>query len=268
MTDGDQALPVLQVSDLRKSFGAKGEKGKLAVDGVSFSVMPGECVGLVGESGSGKSTVANMVLRLMDASGGAITFMGEDITHVRGKALRGVHRNLQAVFQNPVASFDPRRTLRYSIMEGMRNDGVGKQEASLRADDLARQCGLPLEVLDRRPREASGGQCQRCAIARAIAGGPSLLVCDEATSALDVTVQRQIVELIDRIRRESGMAVLFISHDIALVSEICDRVVVMKGGRVVEQGPTRRVIDDPASDYVKELLSASELRPAKAEQPS
>lgn len=268
MTDGDQALPVLEVSDLRKTFGVKGGGEKLAVDGVSFSVMPGECVGLVGESGSGKSTVANMVLRLLDASGGTIVFMGEDITRAKGNALRKVHRNLQAVFQNPVASFDPRRALRYSIMEGMRNDGVGKGEASRRADELAKRCGLPLELLDRHPREASGGQCQRCAIARAIAESPSLLVCDEATSALDVTVQRQIVELIDLIRRESGMAVLFISHDIALVSEICDRMVVMKGGRVVEQGPTRRVIDDPATDYVWELLSASDLRVAKAEPAS
>ena len=254
-----ETLPVLDVVDLRKSFGTKGKEGKLAVNGVSFSIMPGECVGLVGESGSGKSTVANMVLRLLDASGGTIEFMGEDITHVRGKGLRKVYGNLQAVFQNPVGSFDPRRTLRYGIMEGMRNDGLSKEEASRRADELAKQCGLPLEVLDRHPREVSGGQCQRCAIARAIAGSPSLLVCDEATSALDVTIQRQIVELIDRIRHESGMAVLFISHDIALVSDICDRVVVMKGGRVIEQGPTRRVIDNPSTEYVRELLSSSEF---------
>lgn len=254
--------PVLEVIDLRKSFDDTrkgGESAGPAVDGVSFNILPGECVGLVGESGSGKSTVANMVLRLIDPTGGTIKFQGADITKAKGNGLRDIYRSLQAVFQDPIGSFDPRRTLRYSIMEGMRNAGAGKEEARRRADELAVECGLEPEILDRYPHEVSGGQCQRCALARAVAERPALLICDESTSALDVTTQRCIVDLIDRIRRESGMAVLFISHDIALVSEICDRVIVMKGGRVVEQGPTRQIMGSPSTGYVRELIAASEL---------
>lgn len=253
---GEGQTPVLEVRDLRKVFSCKGSDDKVAVDRVSFAVRRGECLGVVGESGSGKSTVANMVLRLLDATDGQILLNGEDITHVKGKQLREAYRSMQVVFQSPAGSFDPRRTLGAGIAEGMRNAGVSKEEARTRVVALLAQCGLPAEIADRYPREVSGGQCQRAAIARALALEPNLLVCDEATSALDVTVQRQVVELLARVRAERDMAMLFICHDIALVSEICDTVVVMKDGAVMEQGRADEVIRNPQSDYTKTLLAA------------
>lgn len=248
--------PVLEACDLRKVFSRKGAADKVAVDGVSLSVRRGECVGVVGESGSGKSTVANMVLRLIDPTEGRIMLNGRDITALKGVHLRGVYRSMQAVFQDPAGSFDPRRTLGASIAEGMRNVGVSRQRADARVKELLALCGLPEEMAARYPREVSGGQCQRAAIARALALEPDLLICDEATSALDVTVQRQVVELLARLKEERAMALLFICHDIALVSEICDTVVVMKDGAVVESGSVVDVIGDPKSDYTKTLLEA------------
>lgn len=255
-------IPVLEVRNLRKVFGAKNRKvieageGHVAVDGVSFTIFPGECVGLVGESGSGKSTVANMVLRLEDVTEGQVLLNGTDITRARGKQLREAYRSMQVVLQNPMGSFDPRQTLGASAAEGLRNAGVSKQEVQQRVAELFEKCGLPADLMSRYPREVSGGQCQRAAIARALAVSPDLLICDEATSALDVTVQRQVVELLANLRAELGMSLLFICHDIALVSAICDRVLVMKDGRIVEEGPTANVLSNPQSVYTQTLIDS------------
>lgn len=257
-----QPAPVLKVCNLRKVFGAKNRKaiaageGHVAVDNVSFSVFPGECVGLVGESGSGKSTVANMVLRLEDVTDGQVLLNGTDITHAHGKQLREAYRAMQVVFQNPTGSFDPRQTLGASATEGLRNAGVSKDEAKQRVTELFEKCGLLAALMTRYPREASGGQCQRAAIARALAMEPDLLICDEATSALDVTVQRQVIELLANLRAELNMSMLFICQDIALVSAICDRILVMKDGRIVEEGFTASVLSNPQSAYTKTLIDS------------
>lgn len=255
MSDADR-VPVLAVRDLCRVFRRKGFDDAVAVEGASFKVYAGECVGLVGESGSGKSTIARMVTRLIDVTSGQVLLCGCDITRVRGAKRRAVYESVQMVFQDPAGSFDPRRTLGAGIMEGPRNCGVDASEARRRALNLLARCGLPKDMMDRYPREVSGGQCQRAAIARALAMQPDLLVCDEATSALDVTVQRQIVQLLDDIRRDTGMALLFICHDLALVSQICDHVVVMGQHRVVEVGPTVDVINNPQSEHTRRLLAA------------
>lgn len=250
------ALPVLAVRDLCRVFRRRGLDDVIAVEGVSFEVYAGECVGLVGESGSGKSTIARLIARLIDATGGQVLLCGRDITHVRRAERRAVYESVQMVFQDPRGSFDPRCTLGESIVEGPLNRGIDATEAQRRALDLLARCGLSEDMMGRYPREASGGQCQRAAIARALAMQPDLLICDEATSALDVTVQRRIVQLLDKIRRDTGMALLFICHDLALVSQICDRVVVMGEHRIVEAGPTADVIGNPQSEHTRRLLAA------------
>ena len=249
--------PVLEVRDLRKVFPAGDGDDFVAVEGASFAVMPGECVGLVGGSGSGKSTIAHMVTRLVDPTSGTIVLAGRDVTSVRGAEQRRMAKDVQMVFQNPVSSFDPRRTLGYGIAESLRNFGSPKSEARDRAVDLLRRCGLSAEFADRYPREVSGGQCQRAAIARALAPNPPLVICDEATSALDVTVQAQIVDLLRDIARERGTSYLFICHDLALVQGFCDRVLVMQTGRIVEQGPVEEVTTNPQHPYTRELLDSS-----------
>ena len=250
-----RCISVLEAKNLCKVFERKDLADVVAVDDVSFSVYAGECLGIVGESGSGKSTIANMIARLIEPTRGSLVLNGEDITQVRGKDLRRVYQSVQMVFQNPVESFDPRKTLGQSITEGMRNMRVGKAEAQKRAKELLELCQLPVSILGRYPREVSGGQCQRAAIARALVVKPSLLICDEATSALDVTVQRQIIDLLKQLRFELDMSLLFICHDLALVGGVCDRVLVMRSGKIVEQGSTKNVLFDPQTEYVKLLLS-------------
>ena len=248
--------PVLEVSVLRKVYPAKDGGEVVAVEDATFNVMPGECVGLVGGSGSGKSTIAHMITRLTEPTEGSITLAGRDITRVRGSELRAITKDVQMVFQSPASSFDPRRTLGFGIAEGLCNSGMSKARARARALDLLCRCGLPAEFADRYPREVSGGQCQRAAIARALALNPPLIICDEATSALDVTVQAQIVDLLRDIAREQHTAYLFICHDLALVQGFCDRVLVMQTGRIVEEGPADEVIANPQHPYTRELLAA------------
>ena len=257
MSAADDARPVLEVEGLRKTYGRPGSGKEVeALRGVSFSVREGECVGLVGESGNGKSTIANLVMRLDEPTEGSIRLCGKDITHAKGKELREAYRHMQMVFQSPAESFDPRKTLGDGVTEGLRNAGVDKDEAKKRALSLFESCGLAPEMYDRRPREVSGGQCQRAAIARALALDPDLLICDEATSALDMTVQRQIVELLASLQEERGLSLLFICHDIALVGNFCDRVIVLKSGLIVEEGPTEKVLRHPAHPYTRELIAA------------
>lgn len=252
----DADAPVLELSRLRKAYRRSGASDCVAVNDVSLSVRAGECVGLVGESGSGKTTVARLALRLDDADAGNILLHGRDVTHWRGARLKPFYQSVQAIFQDPVGSFDPRRTLGASVSEGLRNAGVARDEAFRRALDIMESCGLATGIADRYPREVSGGQCQRAAIARALTLDPEVLVCDEATSALDATAQKRVIELLGRLRCERGLGVLFVCHDIALVSKVCDRVVVLDSGHVVEEGPTDRVLRNPQSDAARALLLA------------
>ena len=250
------AEPVLRVNGLTKRFERKGREDFVAVDNVSFSVMPGECMGLVGGSGSGKSTIARLVTRLLEPTEGTIEVKGRDVAHLRGAELRALAQDVQMVFQNPMQSFDPRKTFGHAIAEGMRNFGASKAEARARAVDLLDRCGLPCDFVDRYPREASGGQCQRAAIARALALDPALVILDEATSALDVTVQAQIVELLRSIRTTGETAYLFICHDIALAQSFCDRMLIMQAGRIIEEGDAFEVTTRPDHAYTQQLLDA------------
>lgn len=248
--------PILSVHDLTKVFTRRGRTDVTAVDCVSFNLMPGEVLGIIGESGSGKTTVANLATRLLDPTAGKILLNGEDITQTKGAALRGVYKEIQMVFQTPNESFDPRRTLGDGVGESLRNSGVPAAEARAEAARLLTLCGLDASFAAKYPHEASGGECQRAAIARAIAVKPKVLVCDEATSALDVTIQKEILSLLTELRRELDMSYLFICHDIALVQAFCDRVVVMRRGRIVEEGTPDAVIRNPQNDYTRELIES------------
>ncbi len=248
--------PVLEVRGLTKTFSQPGRPDFTAVDHVSFHLMPGEVLGIVGESGSGKSTIAKLITRLLDATKGEIIIDGDDVTHIKGEKLRAVYGKLQMVFQAPAGSFDPRRPLGDGIGESLRNKGVAKEEIRRRVTELLEQCGLPGEFADRYPHEVSGGQCQRAAIARALIGDPKVLILDEATSALDVTVQKQIIELLAELQKARGLAYLFICHNLALVQMLCDRVLVLYDGKIVEQGAPDEVIMQPKSEYTRRLVDA------------
>lgn len=250
--------PILKVENLVKVFSRSGQRDMTAVNHVSFSLMPGECLGIIGESGSGKTTVVNMITRLLDASSGEIFLDGQNITRLKGKELREIYRKMQMVFQTPADSFDPRKTLGDGIGESLRNAGMSKQETRAEVERLLEQCGLPGKFDSRYPHQVSGGQCQRAAIARALAIKPKFLICDEATSALDVTVQKEIIQLLNQLRTEkgNGLSILFICHDISLVQEFCDRVLVMYHGEIVEQGTLDEVIWNPQNDYTKRLVDS------------
>lgn len=249
---------ILDVKDLTKNF-YKNKQLFTAVNHISFQLRQGECLGLVGESGCGKSTTVKMLTHLLKPDSGEILLEGTEIQHLKGKALKKLYTEIQMVFQIPQDSFDPRRTLGDSIMESMRNHNVSRKEAQNRLGQLLQQVELLPELADRYPNQVSGGQCQRAAIARALAVNPKILICDEATSALDVTVQAQIIELLKRLQQEMDLSILLISHDLALVQHLCDRVIVMYQGNIVEQGTPDRVINAPENDYTKMLIEAAML---------
>lgn len=246
---------VLEVRDLKKYF-SRGNAEVQAVDGISFCLSKGECLGIVGESGCGKSTAARLLLGLIKADEGSVLLNQREILGLRGRKQREVYTQMQMVFQNPQDSFDPRRTLGEGIMEGMRNRKTGKKEALEKTRELFQLVELEEELIARYPHQVSGGQCQRAAIARALACDPQILICDEATSALDVTVQNQIIRLLKKLQKETGIAILFICHDLALVANMCERVLVMNEGRIVEEGPAEKVLFYPEEDYTKELLAS------------
>lgn len=250
--------PILKVSGLTKTFSRQGQADFTAVKNISFDLFPGECLAIIGESGSGKTTAVNMIARLVDVTSGSIFLDGEDITHLKGKPLREVYRTMQMVFQTPADSFDPRRTLGDGIGESLRNAGLSRKETREKVEALLKDCGLPPEYAGRYPHQVSGGQCQRAAIARALAIAPRLLICDEITSALDVTVQKEILELLNALRTQQGrgLSILFISHDISLVQQFCDRVLVMYRGEIVEEGTPDEVIRNPQNDYTKCLIDS------------
>ena len=229
-----------------------------AIDGISFSLAQRELLGIVGESGSGKSTVAKLLTGLHLPTNGSILLDGKDITHTRGKERRALYTRIQMVFQDASGSFNPRRTIGAMIGETIcRLCTPDERDTKRRVAELLAEVGLPAAYADRYPHEMSGGECQRAAIARAMAVHPEILICDEATSALDVSVQAKIIALLLHLQREHGMSLLFISHDLPLVSSIADRVLIMQNGRIIEQGETSHVLREPSEDYTRNLLRAA-----------
>ena len=247
---------LLEAEHLTKVFTQRGKESFKAVDDVSFSLKAGETLGIVGESGSGKSTLAKMITRLTDITEGTLKFQGKDITKLKQSQLKEVYGNVQMVFQNPVGSFDPRRTLGDGIGESLRNRGMKRAEVTKRVKELQEQCGLDGGFAGRYPHEVSGGQCQRAAIARALAVEPKVLICDEATSALDVTIQKQIMELLEELKDTHGLSFIFICHNLALVQSFCDKVLVLYDGKVVESGRPDDIINEPKEAYTKKLVDA------------
>lgn len=250
-------------STLSSLFGRKPpiEPGQFrAVDGISFSVARGESVGLVGESGCGKSTTSMMVMRLLDQTSGRIVFDGEEIGSIPPKSFARLplRKRIQMVFQDPTDSLNPRFTAARAIADPIIQLGDIKGATAIRArcEELARQVGLPVSLLDRFPHQMSGGQKARVGIARAIALKPDLIILDEPTAALDVSVQAVVLNLLQDLKQSMGMSYLFVSHDLNVVRLLCDRVIVMRSGRIVEQGPTESVLDAPQDAYTRELLSA------------
>jgi peptide/nickel transport system ATP-binding protein len=255
------AAALLSATGISKSF-VRGhwparKTSVAAVKEVSLSVGAGETVGIVGESGSGKSTFARCVARLAEPSSGSIIVNSRDVTHLRNRQLVPARRDVQLIFQDPYRSLNPRQTVGASIVEGPLNFGVSVSAAWQRAEELMKLVRLQPDALRRYPNEFSGGQRQRIAIARALACQPRLLVADEPVSALDVSVQAQILELLEDIQARTGVGILFITHDLRVASQLCDRIVVMRHGQVVEQGATADVFGSPKDDYTRQLMEAA-----------
>jgi peptide/nickel transport system ATP-binding protein len=267
--------PLLVVENLVKEYPRKGVSTSIkkmfgttpvpenevfrAVDGISFQIARGESVGLVGESGCGKSTTSMMVMRLIDKTSGKITFGGEDIGAIPARSFATLpqRKKIQMVFQDPTDSLNPRFTAARAIADPLlRLSNISRGELRDKCEELATQVGLPLQFLDRFPHQLSGGQKARVGIARAIALKPDLIILDEPTAALDVSVQAVVLNLLQDLKDSLGMSYLFVSHDLNVVRLLCDRVIVMNTGRIVEQGPTQRVMDAPEAAYTRDLLAA------------
>lgn len=257
---------LLEVDGLRKNFPRPGGRAPLAaVKDVSFNLGIGQTLALVGESGSGKSTTARCVMRLLQPSAGAVRFRGRDVLRLRGRELKGLRRQMQIVFQDPKRSFDPRVRLGTSLREPFRIHGVAEGG---RLAVLLERVGLSAAYLRRFPHEVSGGELQRLAIARALALDPQLIVLDEPVSALDVSVQAQITGLLKELQGSFGVSYLFIAHDMAVVRDLAHAVAVMKGGQIVEMGPTESLFTGPRHPYTRELLSASVITSVAAARAS
>ena len=259
----DQTETILEARELRRIFGGGrnwhgGRKPQIAaVDGVSLTVERGRTLGIVGESGCGKSTLARMLVGLLAPSAGRIALEGRPVRDLKGDEKKRFHRTVQLVFQDPLSSLNPRKTVR-QILEGplqalLDLDRAARQD---RVAELMRLVSLRPEFVDRYPHEFSGGQCQRIGIARALAVEPQLIVLDEPVSALDVSVQAQVLRLLNDLQARLGLTYVFISHDLAVVEALCDRVMVMYRGRVVEEAPRDRLFRQPAHDYTRSLLAA------------
>jgi oligopeptide/dipeptide ABC transporter ATP-binding protein len=260
VTDVVQTVGLTKHFRLRRSARHDGDGPAIrAVDGVDLSLAPGATLGLVGESGSGKSTVARLILRLMPVTAGQVFFEGDDITNVKSRDLRALRHRMQLVFQDPYSSFDPQATVLDSVIEPLRAQRESGAGSEARAAELFDLVGLSREYLHRYPRELSGGQLQRAGIARALATNPRLVVLDEPVSALDVSTQAQVINLLEDLQRELGIAFLFIAHDLAIVRHVSDRIAVMYLGQLVEEGPAAALYDAPTHPYTYALLSAIPL---------
>ncbi len=261
--------PLLKVEGLNKVFRSRGGLFKPAREvhalrDVSFALVKGETVGVVGESGSGKSTLGRCVVRLEHPDSGSMHLSGTDFMHLKGEALRRERHRVQMIFQDPYASLNPRHRVGYAIAQGPIANGTPKARAMAQADELLELVGLG-GTADRFPHEFSGGQRQRIGIARALALEPELIVADEAVSALDVSIQAQILELLEELKQKLSLSLLFITHDLRVAAQICDRIIVMQHGRIVEQGPARDVFLAPQQAYTRQLLEAIPGRPEALE---
>ncbi|MXQ10777.1 ABC transporter ATP-binding protein [Microvirga makkahensis] len=257
-TIGEPLLEVRNLSKVYRSGGGLFSKPRVvrAVDNVSFTLRRGETLGVVGESGSGKSTLGRCLLKLTDVEGGEIRFRGQDLVPLTPAAFRPMRRHLQMVFQDPFASLNPRQTIGRILTDGPVANGVPLVDAERKARDLLGLVGLEPSAYDRYPHEFSGGQRQRVGIARALALDPELLIADESVSALDVSVQAQVLELLQELQRKLDIAIIFITHDLRVAAQVCDRIAVMYRGAIVECGPPSQVFDAPRHDYTRRLIAA------------
>lgn len=260
-TAAAEAKPLLQVHNLVKTYRSgsrllRTERVVPAVQDVSFEVRPGHTLGVVGESGSGKSSLGRLLNRLMDTDSGAIVFEGHDIAKLPESVFRSLRPKIQMIFQDPFASLNPRMTVGTILTVGPKAHGMPAGKARDEAKALLDLVGLDVRAYDRYPHEFSGGQRQRIGIARALMFKPQLLIADEAVSALDVSIQAQILELLDRIQRDTGVAMIFITHDLRVASQICDEIAVMQKGRIVEFGRPSQIFFNPTADYTRELVAA------------
>lgn len=251
--------PLLEVKDLVVEYPGKGFRAEpfRALKGVSLDILPGETVGLVGESGSGKTTLGRAALGLAPVSGGTITYDGRDISHLSRRQRRSLTSEIQVVFQDPYSSLNPSMTIEEILTEPLTAAGVAKATARTRVRDLLDQVGLPSDARSRLPREFSGGQRQRVAIARALALEPRLIVCDEPVSALDLSTQARVLDLFVEIQERTGVAYLFVTHDLAVVRHVSHRVAVMYRGEIVEYGDGDRVTSEPQHPYTQRLFMAA-----------
>jgi len=257
MSPAAEQRSLLRVEGLRVEFTLGGRRTVRAVDDLSLTLDAGGSLGVVGESGCGKTTLARAILRLIPAAGGRIHFNGHDVLASRGAALRALRREMQIVFQDPYSSLNPRRTIGATLAEPLEIHRLARGAAlRARVGLLLGRVGLSADAAGRYPHEFSGGQRQRIAIARALATEPRLLICDECVSALDVSVQAQIINLLDDLRRERGLALLFISHNLAVVRHLCDQILVMLQGRAVEHASCDALFRDPRHSFSRALLDA------------
>ena len=256
--------PLLDAKKLRKSFPAPSGGRRVAVDGVSLSIATGETLALVGESGCGKTTLARLLLRLLDADAGEILFAGKNLLAARGRELRALRREMQMVFQDPFASLDPRQRVGSIVGEplAIHEPQLSGKDRGSRVRETLHAVGLSADALSRYPHEFSGGQRQRIGIARALILRPRLIVADEPVSALDVSVGAQILELLQNLQREFQLTYLLISHSLPVVAQLATRVAVMHAGKIVESGSTSQILRAPAHPYTRELFSAVPFLPA------
>ncbi|MCZ0735625.1 ABC transporter ATP-binding protein [Phreatobacter sp. AB_2022a] len=253
--------PLLEVRNLMKTYRSGGglfsrPRVVSAVDGIDLTLAAGETLGLVGESGSGKSTLGRCLLKLLSVDGGEILFRGRDVVPLSQAAFRPLRRHMQMIFQDPFASLNPRQTVGRILSDGPVANGSGRDDAMAKARDLLALVGLEPSAIDRYPHEFSGGQRQRIGIARALALEPDLLVADESVSALDVSVQAQVLDLLQELKAKLGLAMIFITHDLRVAAQICDRIAVMHRGSIVECGPAAQIFDAPVHPYTRRLIAA------------
>lgn len=246
-------IPLLEVRNVAKAYG-KGKKRKEVLTDLNITLNEGEVLGIVGESGSGKSVLLNLIARLESVSSGQLFFKGEEYTD---KKTKDICRWFQVIFQDSEAAFDPKMTIRQSMEENLKLLAEGASDVDRRINEMVAMMGLAPELADRYPRQLSGGQVQRMAIARGLVTEPNMLLCDEITSALDVSAQAMILQYLYKLRMKRGLTMIFVSHDLALCSTFCDRIAIMQGGVIVEIGTPHQILDEPKNDYTKLLLDAT-----------